>query len=245
MFYLKIVFIALWFLFTSFLSFLFPLAFWRERDINRDYARVLSWGILNGLGIRVEVEGRQWLELGRPVVYVANHQSSFDLATFGGVYPRRTMIIGKKELVLIPLFGWIYFLAGNVLLDRKRTGRAIAGLSEVAEAIKKRRVSIWIFPEGTRNRTERGLMPFKRGAFHVAVQAQVPIVPLVSSSLRVVFSWSERRLVSGVLKVRVLPPISTAGLGIEDVGGLAEKTQSQMRVAFSAIDSGSLDSLGR
>jgi 1-acyl-sn-glycerol-3-phosphate acyltransferase len=236
-FYIKLSFIILWFLFSSFVMLIVPFALWRPRDLNRDYGRMLSWGVLKILRIQVHIEGAHYIESQKPAVFVVNHQSSFDLITFGEFYPRNTIVIGKKEVGWIPIFGWIYVLAGNVLIDRKKTNQAVAGLSQVAQAIQKKRVSIWIFPEGTRNRKGSGLLPFKKGAFHTAIQAQVPIVPMLSSSLSRLVSWRERKLISGVLQVRVLPPISTRGLGIDQVEKLAEETRKKMNDALEFLES--------
>ncbi len=235
MFYLKFLLIFLWFLIASLGSLLLPFAIWRARDINRDFGRLLSWGILRILRIRVEVEGLHHLEAQDPVVYVVNHQSGFDLVTFGGLFPKNTIVIGKKEVAWIPVFGWIYLLGRNVLIDRKKTVQAVAGLGQVVQTIQQKRVSIWIFPEGTRNWSGKALLPFKKGAFYVAVQARVPIIPIVSSPLLRLVSWRERRLSGGVLKVRVLPPISTLNLEEDQVDQLAEATRSKMLNALESI----------
>ena len=73
--------------------------------------------------------------------------------------------------------GELYWLTGNILIDRANRSKAMDTISQVAEQIKKNKVSVWMFPEGTRSRG-RGLLPFKTGAFHAAIAAQVPIVPI-------------------------------------------------------------------
>jgi 1-acyl-sn-glycerol-3-phosphate acyltransferase len=239
MFYIRFFLVTFWFLFASFLvlilGLLKPIIFWRMTDLNQDYARLFAWGALKILGIRVQIEGDFYIESEKPAIYVANHQSGLDIATFGEFFPKQTVIIGKKEIAWIPVFGWIYFLAGNVFIDRKKTTRAVAGLLEVVEAIKRKRVSVWMFPEGTRNSSGQGLLAFKKGAFHAAVQAQVPIVPLVQSPLIRLVSWKERRIVSGVIRIRVLPPIPTVGLLPGQVEGLAEETRKKMLVALDSL----------
>ena len=80
-----------------------------------------------------------------------------DMATFGTVYPQRTIVIGKKEVKWIPFFGIFYVAAGNIMIDRNKTAKAVAGLKETVDIIRNKKVSIWIFPEGTRNRTGKGL----------------------------------------------------------------------------------------
>src|SRR5436190_1300474 len=103
--FVRLVLVVVWFLFACLVGLLwFPFR-WGDLDLDHDLARVFSWGMRGLSGVRVEVEGRERLDAGEPVIYVANHQSAFDLATFGSVCPRRTVVIGKKELRWIPLFG--------------------------------------------------------------------------------------------------------------------------------------------
>ncbi len=98
----------------------------------------------------------------------------------GAVQPG-VVAVGKKSLLWLPFFGLIFWLSGNVLIDRSNRSRAIGTIGQVVERIKNRGTSIWMFPEGTRSKG-RGLLPFKAGAFHTAVQAEVPVVPIVCSS---------------------------------------------------------------
>jgi 1-acyl-sn-glycerol-3-phosphate acyltransferase len=92
-----------------------------------------------------------------------------------------TVSVGKKSLKWIPLFGQMYWLTGNILIDRKNTSRAMDTISLTAKKIVESKLSIWIFPEGTRSRG-KGLLPFKTGAFRTAAKANVPIVPICGSS---------------------------------------------------------------
>lgn len=88
--------------------------------------------------------------------------------------------MAKKELQWTPLLGQFMTLSGAVFIDRKNNARAFESLAAAGNTIKARRTSLWVFPEGTRtNRPESDLLPFKKGAFHLAVQANVPITPVV------------------------------------------------------------------
>jgi 1-acyl-sn-glycerol-3-phosphate acyltransferase len=220
---------------SSSLGFVYSILRWGNLNIDRDFARFFSWGVLKLLGLRVEVEGKEHLEKNQPCIYVANHQSGLDMATFGTIYPKRTIVIGKKEVVWTPFFGVFFVAAGNVLIDRKKTDKAIAGLKQTVEVIRKKKVSIWIFPEGTRNRTGNGILPLKRGAFHMAAQAEIPIVPLVSAPLYPRISWKEKRVTPGTLKIKVLPPIHTGGYGELEVDQLAQDTREKMLEALLGL----------
>lgn len=92
-----------------------------------------------------------------------------------------TVSIGKRSLVYIPLFGWLYWLSGNILIDRKNKSKARDTLSVAIKKIIERRISVWVFPEGTRS-YGRGLLPFKTGAFRIAQDADEPISMVCASS---------------------------------------------------------------
>jgi lysophosphatidate acyltransferase len=104
--------------------------------------------------------------------------------------------IAKRELLWAGSAGLACWLAGVIFIDRKRTGDAISVMSEVAQTLLTQDVRVWVFPEGTRNHNG-SMLPFKCGAFHLAVQAQVPIVHIVMSSYQDFYCKKERRFTSG------------------------------------------------
>lgn len=183
-------------------------------------------------GIRIELRGRENIS-SAPAVYVLNHQSSLDGMPLGMLRIPRLAIIGKKELAYIPFIGWTFWLAGNVLLNRGDGRKARGQLDAGIEAIKKRRVSIVIFPEGARNRDVEGFLPFKRGGFSMAIEAGVPVVPVVIQSFKHVYNKHERVMRKGSVQVLVLPAMEMAGLGPRDAQELAERTQAKMEQAFN------------
>jgi len=116
-----------------------------------------------------------------PVVYLANHQNNYDMITTTGAVQPGSVTIGKKSLVWVPFFGLIYWLTGNILIDRDNKSKSRNTITDVVEQMKSKNLAVWIFPEGTRSRG-RGLLPFKMGAFHTALQAGVNVVPTVVSN---------------------------------------------------------------
>ncbi|WP_051333550.1 1-acylglycerol-3-phosphate O-acyltransferase [Aliagarivorans marinus] len=132
------------------------------------------------VGIKVEVRYKT-KNLPDKGVWIANHQNTYDMLTLPFALKSGVVSIGKKSLKWIPLFGQVYWLTGNILIDRQRRAKAVGTLNQAAEAIEKRNISVWMFPEGTRS-YGRGLLPFKTGAFHLAMQAKVPILPIACSS---------------------------------------------------------------
>ncbi|TBU61536.1 hypothetical protein BD310DRAFT_956989 [Dichomitus squalens] len=184
------------------------------------------------IGIRLIVEGQGYLET-RPSVLVGNHQSMLDILYLGRIFPRRASIMAKKELQWSPLLGQFMTLAGAVFVDRGNNARAVRSLTAAGEIMTERNSSLWLFPEGTRSmRPYHDMLPFKKGAFHTAIQAQVPIVPVICENY-----WRLYRkgvFESGTLKVKahkaclVLPPILTTGLTAADASELAIRVHDMM-----------------
>ncbi|SHG11904.1 1-acylglycerol-3-phosphate O-acyltransferase [Marinomonas polaris] len=166
-------------------------------------------------------------------VYVANHQNNFDLFTLAVVVPKGVVTVGKTSLRWIPFFGALYWASGNFLINRENRKKAIATIDQIAASMKKTGLSIWMFPEGTRSRG-RGWLPFKRGAFHAAVQAGVPVVPVVCSSTHEQIDLN--RWNNGKVIVEMLPPIDTTGLHETDVITLLESCEKQMRETQLRLD---------
>jgi 1-acyl-sn-glycerol-3-phosphate acyltransferase len=169
----------------------------------------------------------------RSCVIVANHQSNYDLYVLGRVVPKRTVSIGKKSLKWVPFFGQLYWLAGNVLLDRGNAVRAKQAMLTTTETLKHKDTSIWVFAEGTRN-LGKGLLPFKKGAFQMAIAAGVPIIPVCVSTY--VNHLHLNRWNSGEIMIRSLPAIPTAGLTQDDLPQLIDTCRTQMQLCIDAMD---------
>lgn len=134
------------------------------------------------LGLKLEIRVPDSVKQGGPYVFVANHQNSYDLLTICAAAQKGTVTVGKKSLKWLPLFGQVYWLTGNIMIDRKNSGRALDTLQGTVQKIQKRRLSVWFFPEGTRS-YGRGLLPFKTGAFRIAKATNEQIVTVAASSL--------------------------------------------------------------
>jgi 1-acyl-sn-glycerol-3-phosphate acyltransferase len=175
----------------------------------------IRW-ILATFRLRVEVEGLDHVPTHAPVLFMSNHQSLVDIAAIVHTLPKTQSwrFVAKKELVRVPIFGWALVATGQIIIDRGDRPRAVASLARAAERIRGG-VSVIIFPEGTRSPTG-SLRPFKSGPFHLALAAQVPIIPVtVSGSVRITPKGS---LVvrSGTVKIVYGKPIPTRGLGLAD-----------------------------
>lgn len=151
-------------------------------------------------------------------IYIANHQNNFDMVTAASIVQPRTVTVGKKSLIWIPFFGQLYWLTGNLLIDRNNRAKAHGTIAQVVNEFKKRNISFWMFPEGTRSRG-RGLLPFKTGAFHAAIAAGVPIIPICVSNTSDKINLN--RLNNGLVIVEMLPPVDVSQWGRDQVRELA------------------------
>lgn len=166
-------------------------------------------------------------------VYIANHQNNFDLFTFSHIVPHGVVTVGKSTLRWLPFFGWVYWATGNFLIHRNDRNKAIATIDQIVEQMKSSELSIWMFPEGTRSRG-RGWLPFKRGAFHAALQAGVPIIPVVCSSTHKQVKWN--RLNNGEVKVEMMDPIFTEHLIEKDIPELVSHCEALMQAKQQELD---------
>lgn len=138
-----------------------------------------TWGkILLGIaGVRLQVEGLSLVPQGEHLIFVANHQSYWDIPAMLAVCPRVFRIAAKRELFRIPIFGWILTAARFLPIDRARPKSAQAGLSTAASRVQKG-LTVLLFPEGTRS-PDGGLLPFKRGPFVISLQSGVRVCPVL------------------------------------------------------------------
>jgi putative phosphoserine phosphatase/1-acylglycerol-3-phosphate O-acyltransferase len=167
------------------------------------------WGELGTAiaGLNLQVEGEQHLWAKRPAVFVFNHQSAIEVLLLCKLLRRDFIGIGKEEIRSYPLLGRAFALAGTVFIDRFDPGKAVEALRPAIEALRSG-LSIAIAPEGTRSPTPR-LGRFKKGAFYLAMQAQVPIVPIVFRNTSDALPKHGAVIRPAVIEVVVHPPIST------------------------------------
>ncbi len=165
-------------------------------------------------GSRFVIKGEEHAIPTRPSIYVANHASILDV--FIGIWMSRTGTCGvaKKEIVYYPFLGQFFWLAGHLTIDRGNNSKAVASLKKLVDFVTKNRLSIWIWPEGTRSKSGR-LLPFKKGPFHLALATKLPIVPVVIRGTQ--RAWPNRtlRLYRTTVEIEFLPPIETADWTLE------------------------------
>ncbi|KFB37355.1 AGAP002021-PA-like protein [Anopheles sinensis] len=182
-----------------------------------------------------EVRGAEHMGADRAMVIVANHQSSLDILgmfDFWHLMDKCT-VIAKRELFFAWPFGLAAWLSGLIFIDRRHTQRAQAAMNDSTDMLIQKRTKLWVCPEGTR-RTTNEIHPFKKGAFHVAVRAQLPILPVVYSSYHTFLNDRNKVMNPGHVIVTALPAIETKGLTCDDIPELIERTRNAMIDTFKA-----------
>lgn len=225
----RVLFLGFMLILLCFFSLIFSLFFFCDYRKTYFYARF--FGLFSKcLGITVDIRGADKKFCSS--VYVANHQNNYDLFTLTRAVQAGTVSIGKRSLVFIPFFGLIYWISGNILIDRRDSAKAKIVLKKIACSMKERLMSIWFFPEGTRY-PKKGMLPFKLGAFHTAIQAGVPIIPIVAS-----FQGDIKlsKYDNGKVIVQILPEISTENYSEENVRELAEITRDKMIESYNSLN---------
>lgn len=193
------------------------------REQPRNWARSLLWAA----GVKVELEGLEHLSPGEPAVIVANHESWFDVFALVVHLPVDTRFVGKIELTRIPFFGPSWLACGHIAIDRSDRQKAIESLRVAGETLRREGAAVVMFPEGTRS-ADGELLPFKKGAFVLALQTGVPVVPVGVSGSRDIMPKGSWRIRSGTIVVRVGPPISSEDRGEGARDALLQRSRAEV-----------------
>ena len=157
-----------------------------------------------------------------PFVAVSNHESYADIFLISH-FPWEMKWLSKDTIFRIPVMGWMMRMAKDVPIKRGQRESVVSAMQGCRDRLA-RKVSVMIFPEGTRSKTE-DLLPFKDGAFKLAIEAQVPILPIAVAGTRDCMAKHSFAFRRARAKARVLPPISTTGMTNQDVAGLRDRTR--------------------
>jgi putative phosphoserine phosphatase/1-acylglycerol-3-phosphate O-acyltransferase len=166
-------------------------------------------------GVEVRVVGEENVWSHRPAVFLFNHQSNFDIFVLGHLLQRDFSGVAKKEAARDPFFAPMGYLTDVAYVDRGNTTQAKEALAPAVDRLRKG-ISIAVAPEGTRSATPT-VGPFKKGAFHMAMQADVPVVPIVIRNAGELMGRSAKVMKPGVIDVAVLEPIPTRAWKAEDL----------------------------
>lgn len=210
-----------------------PLMLWRPRSYKN--ALLPAWSerhLSKLLGIKFELRGHENIVQDSGCVVLMNHQSALDILVLAELWlvMERCMVIAKKEVFYLWPFGLACWLWGTIFIDRVNVEKARNTINSAEDMIRNNKARLCMFPEGTRNGSAT-LLPFKKGAFHVAIASQTPIQPVVVSRYHFL---DDRKKVfnSGYSIINILPPIPTAGMTKNDLETLMVRTRSVMSEAY-------------
>jgi len=189
-----------------------------------------NWGARNWLrlsGIKVNVTGAQLLDPKQQYMFVSNHRSYLDAAPLFAYTGRRMGMVAKKELLKAPILGYGMGFVNVIAIDRSNRERAVETLRIATERLRSG-ISFGVCPEGTRARPGE-MLPFKKGAFHMAVQAGVPIVPIALKNSDVLMGKGTGEAWPGIIEMVMMPPVDTSWVSNdEDLQKLVELVQAQI-----------------
>lgn len=192
--------------------------------VNRKIARLWAKTLLKITGIRVTIIGRENFVTGKPQIFMANHQSDFDILIFLAAIPADFLWTAKKELFSIPVFGRAMKKAGYIAINRHDHKKAMENLAEAAEKIRGG-LSVASFPEGTRSRDGR-MLPFKTGMFYLAIQTGAPIVPIAIIGSGKIMSKKSLKVNKGEIVMVIDKPVDVSGYGVETRHVLMERVSN-------------------
>ena len=215
----------------------FSIVTWRRwsREIVAPVAHAWARLILALCGVRVIYANASTLRDRRARLVMINHPSTFEAVWLALIAPPASMALGKREFIYYPGFNLAWWALRLGLIDRSNPEAARRTIAEVGKQVQRERLSILMAPEGTRSR-DGSLQAFKKGAFHLAMEAGIPIFPVVASGAYEI--WPRHRWVPvpGVVKLWFLPPVSTADWKLEDLDAHIDGVHSAMGDALRNLE---------
>jgi 1-acyl-sn-glycerol-3-phosphate acyltransferase len=198
----------------------------RFGSIGYAFLALWSWIFSKLTFIRYRFYGEENFVRGKAYIYVSNHTSFLDIPGLMMLLPGQVRPLAKKELLKIPIFGWIASSAA-IIVDRSSPESRKKSIDRL-KAFLKDGISILIFAEGTQNRSKNLLQPFKDGAFRIAVDTQQPILPMVILGAGALMPPGTINLKPGLIRIYVGPEIPTQGLTVDEVRVLKQRTFNAM-----------------
>jgi 1-acyl-sn-glycerol-3-phosphate acyltransferase len=191
------------------------------------WSTVWGVGITTGMGIRIRTRFSSPLPTDQPYVFAINHQVALDIPAVGSAIPVPFGWVAKAELQRVPFLGASIRSSPSVFIDRSHPKRSIETMKVAGERIRNG-VSIAIFPEGSRSHSSE-LGEFKRGAFLLAIEAQVPVVPVTIINAHTLFNEKARTARPGIMRIEVGDPIDIQGWTRSDIPKLMECVRDVMQ----------------
>jgi 1-acyl-sn-glycerol-3-phosphate acyltransferase len=199
-------------------------------DTTHKVGRIWAKCILALSNIRVTVKGLSNLKPGRSYIYMANHMSNFDIPVLQAYLPVQFRWLAKAELYKIPIFGYAMKRAGYISIDRSDRKSAIESLNKAVKIIRDG-VSVIVFPEGTRSRTNT-VQPFKKGGFFLAVDSGVPVIPIIIHGTGRIMPKKQMLIKPGNVTLEIEKPINSSDYTRKTKDDLMEKVRGIILKSF-------------
>lgn len=205
--YLKVAGVAVYIVIVSLFALVFAFVD-RSFTLYLKLNKVLSSGVLKITGVKLQISGLENIDKNTTYVYVSNHSSQFDIAALQYSIPQKFSMFYKKELSNIPIFGWALWAGPYISIDRMNAEKARRSLEGAKLLMDKKNISVLLFAEGTRSKTGE-ILPFKRGAFHLAATSGHPIIPVTISKSQLIMPKGKFRINKGTIDLHFDKPIDT------------------------------------
>ena len=202
---------------------------WLDRDKNFTSKLSKMWAkwVIYATGIKYDVTGLENLDPKKKYIFMSNHESALDILLGVACLPYKIIFLAKKELFMIPVFGWAMQAAGMIKIDRQDPDRAKKSIDDAVNRLIYSSFSTFIYPEGTRSKTG-DLLPFKKGGFILAIRSQLPIVPITIIGSGDVLPKGSLTINKGQIKVIISKPILTDNLETNNTKELVESCRNEI-----------------
>ncbi len=195
-------------------------------------ARLWALAIRFCAGIKVEIKGLEHLDKDKSYIFMSNHQSHLDAVAWAPNLPFRIRFFAKKELTYVPIFGQAIYMSRHIIIDRKNIESAKKSIEKAKELIRKYKLSVLVFPEGTRSTTGK-LGEFKKGGFVLALETGIPIVPMAVQGSFELLPPHSLKIKPGLIHLNVGEPISMSGFTMDTKEALIEKVRNAIETLGS------------
>lgn len=232
----RTLFIIIWILVSTLVFGTFAIAFSffdRSGNLPHIIARLWATSILTVARIKVRVRGLSNLNPDRSFIYMANHQSNFDIPVLLACLPVQFRWLAKAELFNIPFFGYAIRRTGYISIDRSNLKSAFKSLKK-ASGIIKSGTSVVIFPEGTRSR-DGHIASFKKGGFVLAVDSETPIIPVAIHGTWPIMPRNRFRIKPGTVTVVIHKPVDTTEYTRKQTGILQKRIREIICDSFESL----------
>ncbi|MFC1562514.1 lysophospholipid acyltransferase family protein [candidate division KSB1 bacterium] len=198
-----------------------------KRKISDLLMRLWAAMLLFISGVKTKITGLENIDKKNSYIVVSNHQSQFDIPVMIRYLPLTVRMLAKKELFRIPIFGWAMYLAGHISLDRGKGKKALKSLKEASEKIRKMKLSIIVYPEGTRS-PDGKVQNFKKGAFRLGLETRLPVLPVSIIGSREIMPKDSLIINKGEIKIIVGNPIITENLEKAELKNLSDTVRNEI-----------------